>query len=1257
MKTLFQNRPVKNILTIFITLALLAGLPAKASALTSYWEVLTLDSSRDVGRYASLAVVNGYPAISYYDYSNTSLKFIRAKDASGTDWGIPQTLDSTGTPGSHTSLAVVNGNPAISYFDLHYGTLKFIRAEDANGTIWGSPQTLDSSAAVGQFTSLVVVNGYPAISYYDETNSALKFIRAKDANGTDWEAPLTLDSTGTAGQYNSMAIVNGRPAISYHCFSSNRGDLKYIQAKDASGIEWNNPQTVDSAIVVGEYSSLAVVNGYPAISYYNYSYRDLQYIRARDADGTTWGSPQTLASSGSVGRYSSLAVVHGVPAISYYDESNGYLNFIMAKDADGNDWLDPQTMDRSGNVGWHTSLTAVNGNPAIAYYDHSYADLKYTYVQGTIDFSLLESGNPLSSGSTLDFGSTTLYTPLTKTLALQNNGTKPLDLDSLSLPDGFSLTGDYETRIPAGDSLDIQVSLNAHSTGTFSGSLTIQNQDTENTPYTLTLTGEVTTPRGEIAVSENSSDIPDGSGSVDFGSTTTGTPLSKTFTVENSGAYDLQLLSLSLPTGFSLVSSYDSIVSSSDSTDIQISLNAQTAGTFSGEFSLANNDADEDPYNFTITGEVSTPRGEIAIREGVTDIPDGSGSVDFGTTTTGTAVTKTFTVENSGGYDLTLGSLSLPNGFSMVGSYASSVSPGSSASLQVRLDAQTTGTYSGEFSLANNDEDENPYNFTISGEVITPRGEIAISEGGTDIPDGSGSVNFGSTTTGTAVTKTFTVENSGGHDLTLGTLSLPNGFSLVGSYASSVTPGSSTTLQVRLDAQTTGTFSGEFSLANNDADENPYNFTISGEVITPRGEIAISEGGNDIPDGSGSVDFGTTTTGTAVSKTFTIRNSGAHDLDLGSLSLPNGFSLVGSYASSVTPGSSTSLQVRLDAQTSGTFSGEFSLVNNDADEDPYNFTLSGTASAGMLKAPLISPVDGSVILNSTLQVAFNQPVKSDGGPEAANNPANYLLVKTGSNGLFDTSTCAAGVEGDDIEVTISSVTYDSTNFIVTITPEPLSTGKYQLLVCGTTSIEGLDGNLLNNGLYDSSTSFTVISNSSGEGGGTLPGLPATGFAPGLSTRLPAQPESKLYSDLPDLSLNIPELGINLPILGVPQTENGWDVTWLTNSEIGWLNGSAFPTWEGNTVLTGHVTNASGQPGPFAELKQLKYGDTVMLQAYGQTYTYEVRESILVLPNNLNSVMDSREQDWVTLMTCEYYNELNGEYLFRRVVRAVLVGVE
>ena len=188
-------------------------------------------------------------------------------------WGSPQTPDATGVVGQYTSLAVVNGQPAISYYDNTNFALKYIRATDADGSAWGSPQTLDATGAVGQYTSLAVVNGHPAISYFDITNLDLKYIRATDVDGTVWDSPQTLDATGTVGRYPSLAVVNGQPAISY--FDETNQDLKYIRATDADGTVWDSPQTLDAA---GFDNSLAVVNGHPAISYY--ANGDLKYIRA-----------------------------------------------------------------------------------------------------------------------------------------------------------------------------------------------------------------------------------------------------------------------------------------------------------------------------------------------------------------------------------------------------------------------------------------------------------------------------------------------------------------------------------------------------------------------------------------------------------------------------------------------------------------------------------------------------------------------------------------------------------------------------------------------------------------------------------------------------------------------------------------------------------------------------------------------------------------------------------------------------------------
>ncbi len=112
------------------------------------------------------------------------------------------------------------------------------------------------------------------------------------------------------------------------------------------------------------------------------------------------------------------------------------------------------------------------------------------------------------------------------------------------------------------------------------------------------------------------------------------------------------------------------------------------------------------------------------------------------------------------------------------------------------------------------------------------------------------------------------------------------------------------------------------------------------------------------------------------------------------------------------------------------------------------------------------------------------------------------------------------------------------------------------------------------------------------------------------------------------------------------------------NEAGWLEGTAFPTWEGNTVVTGHVWDAWNQPGPFADLKTLQYGDLITIHGFGEIHIYEVRKNETVWYQvQADDIIAHENHDWLTLITCETWNSGSQEYLYRRVVRAVLVRVE
>ena len=171
----------------------------------------------------------------------------------------------------------------------------------------------------------------------------------------------------------------------------------------------------------------------------------------------------------------------------------------------------------------------------------------------------------------------------------------------------------------------------------------------------------------------------------------------------------------------------------------------------------------------------------------------------------------------------------------------------------------------------------------------------------------------------------------------------------------------------------------------------------------------------------------------------------------------------------------------------------------------------------------------------------------------------------------------------------------------------------------------------------------------------VPALPATGFAPGRVTALPQAPPAAPPVRGGAIALSIPALGVRVPVVGVPTGEEGWDLTWL-GAEAGYLEGTAYPTLSGNTALTGHVYLPDGRPGPFIGLGDLRWGDTLVLEAGGVRYLYQVRQVAVVAPDDL-SALRHETLDWLTLITCQGYDPALDGYRWRVVVRAVRIGIE
>ena len=516
---------------------------------------------------------------------------------------------------------------------------------------------------------------------------------------------------------------------------------------------------------------------------------------------------------------------------------------------------------------------------------------------------------------------------------------------------------------------------------------------------------------GDIAVTE----VAQG-GSLAFGSVPLNTLLTKSFTLRNAGQGNLQITGVTLtgtaagganspPAGlpFLIENGGARTLMPGTSATVRVVFRPLAAGNFTGVVNIGSNDPDENPYSFTVTGSGAgdpppppPAEGEIGVTLGDADVPTG-GTVDFGPVMvpSNALVVRELVISNTGETDLHLGAVVIaplptasplpgpPDGFFRVLTPpAPVVAPGRSTVLRIGAGGNFTmdaRVYMMQATIENSDRDENPYRLLLRADVKSPpppaAGEIAVFAGDAELAD-DGKLDFGTTHTGSPVTKTLTIKNTGDGELRLNGIVVewsgpiiaiwpppPLPFRVEGGEPRVVTPGASTTCRVIFPATAPGAAEAILRINNTDADENPFSLTLravaEGDPAPPPApEIAVGLGGADLPSG-GTVDFGRTSLTVPVRKTLAISNRGTAPLQVRAAFQPVTrasitllpFRFSGEPFSTVPPGATRELSIVFQPVTNGSFQAALIISNNDSDENPYRLKLTGVGGTDPAAVP------------------------------------------------------------------------------------------------------------------------------------------------------------------------------------------------------------------------------------------------------------------------------------------------------------------
>ncbi|NHM02663.1 choice-of-anchor D domain-containing protein [Flavobacterium difficile] len=548
---------------------------------------------------------------------------------------------------------------------------------------------------------------------------------------------------------------------------------------------------------------------------------------------------------------------------------------------------------------------------------------------------------------------------------------------------------------------------------------------------TTNVNGVLTVTAPEINVQGNGTSIVDGdvtpilADDTNFGSTTVSTNITKTFTIQNIGTANLTVSNVALTTGSVFAVSgitLPATITAGSSTTFTITFNSALVGVFNDVVTITNNDSNESSYDFAIRAEATAlvvNCGDLFISEYIEGSSNNKAIEIYNPTAAPINLATYDLVYYSNGSATVTGTFALTGTIPAYGTHVVSNSSASAAILAVanQTTASLVLTFNGDDAIA----------LRKSGVNIDVIGQIG-NDPGTEWGAGNQS------TADNTIIRNFAVQ--------AGDINGADAFNPVTEWTGFATD-----------------YIADLGTHSNSCAPPMPEINVQGNSVTILDGDVTPIVGDDTNFGSADIAGGT------IVKTFTIQNIGTADLTIGAISFTGthaaNFTLTTPPSGTVAAGGSTTFQVTFDPTIVGTHNAEIVIMNNDSNENPYNFALIGTgfatpnivlsssnpatAASNITQGTINNVIYAFNLAVTNADATLNSVVFNTSGIYAASNITNFKLwystdatFNSTLDITLDNETAALGIGAHTFTGFTRLITNGSTGYFFITTDIPCS---------------------------------------------------------------------------------------------------------------------------------------------------------------------------------------------------------------------------